>query len=336
MLCNKKYKYTLFNKSRLFHKSEGGVHTEKHKLCGSIMYGVIDIGSNTVRLSVFKKTDTGITSMLHAKSTAGLASYVDKKGNLTENGIKRAIEVLSQFRNTLSNIEVKEIFVFATASLRNVANTAEAIHQIESSTGFKIDLVSGEDEALYDFTAVTHYMKIETGLMVDIGGGSTELVFYRDKNLRKALSAPIGSLNSYMRNVKDVLPSDSEVDKIREDIKKAIEHTTVKHNYDIICGVGGTVRSSYKLYTNLFKVKEEKGGTKEFTTEQLSLMIKMLLKDRKLAVEKIIKSAPDRIHTIIPGMIILETIANHYNMDKIAVCDYGIREGYLYSKLFSE
>jgi exopolyphosphatase/guanosine-5'-triphosphate,3'-diphosphate pyrophosphatase len=84
--------------------------------------------------------------MLNKKNMAGLAGYVDKDGILSDDGIKKAVHVLKSFRQILENINVAETFVFATASLRNIANTQAALDAIQKRTGFEIDLVSGQQK----------------------------------------------------------------------------------------------------------------------------------------------------------------------------------------------
>ena len=92
------------------------------------MYGVIDIGSNSIRLSVFQVEEGGgLTPLFQRKEMTGLAACVNEKGNLTRQGVRRAAGTLERFRWALEKILVEETFVFATASLRNVGNTKEVV-----------------------------------------------------------------------------------------------------------------------------------------------------------------------------------------------------------------
>lgn len=297
------------------------------------MYGVIDIGSNTIRLSIYRKTDKSFKLMLNKKSMAGLAGYVDKRGNLSQKGIKKAVQVLKNFNQILHNIDVQNVFVFATASLRNIENTKEAIAIINEQTGFDIDLVSGEQEAIYDFTGATHLLDLQDGIMIDVGGGSTELVFYKDKQIKRAFSMPIGSLNLYTKHVRDILPTDDEIAEIKETIKTELKRLHMEENSQIICGVGGTVRGALRLNNEINNIPPD---NRIIEVKNLQNMLGKFSADRAYSIKKIIKIVPDRIHTIIPGMTILETVAKKYGSEKIIVSEYGIREGYLYTKLFIE
>ncbi len=297
------------------------------------MYGIIDIGSNTVRLSIYKKNKDNFSLMLHQKIMAGLAGYVDKKGNLSEKGIKTAINALLEFKYILTNVDCKEVFVFATASLRNIKNTDTAMDTISARTGFNIDLISGVDEATYDFVGATHLKNLDHGILVDIGGGSTEVVFYTDGKIKSAHSLPIGSLNLYSRFVKDILPSDEEMLKLRRIVREELTTLEDFEGYHTICGVGGSIRGACKLFNEINGLP---ATNSEIDVKSLRSMLLEFTDDRKFAIKHILKVSPDRIHTIIPGMAILEGIIKKYNSDSVTISNYGVREGYLYTKLFLE
>src|SRR3712207_7990549 len=80
------------------------------------------------------------------RSMAGLAGYVEH-GRLTQEGIECACQSLREFQSTLSLLEIEQLAVFATASLRNVSNSLQAVEQIQNNTGIKVEIISGETEA---------------------------------------------------------------------------------------------------------------------------------------------------------------------------------------------
>ena len=106
---------------------------------GMSVYGVIDIGSNSIRLSVFQVEEGGgLTQLFQRKEMTGLAACVNEKGNLTRQGVRRAADTLERFRWALEKILVEETFVFATASLRNVGNTKEVVQELFRQTGYQV------------------------------------------------------------------------------------------------------------------------------------------------------------------------------------------------------
>ena len=174
--------------------------------CGSVwerkMYmrcGVIDMGSNSIRLSVYDCLEAGenkpveIVPVIQKKIMAGLAGYV-KKGRMTGRGIEKACGALGELSAILDSFQPDRTGIFATASLRNVSNQDEVVNEIRRTTGILPEIISGQEEARLDFLGATRFYPMERGLLADIGGGSTELVWFVKNGPKEMISVPIGSL----------------------------------------------------------------------------------------------------------------------------------------------
>lgn len=169
-------------------------------------YAVIDIGSNTVRLAVYLTDRDNFSPVFSQKYTIGLAGYVTD-GFLQPEGIRKACDTLLQCRSLIALFDgIAETYVFATASLRNVQNTQEAVDQIFMVTGFSVDVLSGQAEAYLDYYGVLHEAPLENGLLFDIGGGSTEIVTFAHDGPGLIESLPIGSLNLAQAYVEKIFP----------------------------------------------------------------------------------------------------------------------------------
>lgn len=299
-----------------------------------MIYALVDVGSNTMRMNVYKCEEQNIKLLFGTKNPAGLAGYVDN-GAMSRKGIKKAISVLSEFKEIINNFEIDEFFVFATASLRNIDNSKEAVQEIENITGLSIDIVSGEDEAILDFIGATKVVDVSDGLIVDIGGGSTELVTFENRKIINALSIPIGSLNMYKKCVSQLLPDKKERKLIKKTIKNELDgiNEIITKPYKIVCGVGGTVRAAKKLNNSIYDLPD---SNNEVEIKNIRKILKILSNDCRDSLDTILQVVPDRIHTIIPGMLILHEVAKVFKSDKIIVSNYGVREGYLYDKVLKE
>jgi exopolyphosphatase/guanosine-5'-triphosphate,3'-diphosphate pyrophosphatase len=154
---------------------------------------------------------------MNKKTIAGLSGYVTD-GRLSEAGIAKAATILKRFKGIMTNFNIENYSVFATASLRNVSNTQEALVRIEEATGIKVDLISGEEEARLGFVGAMHAVRADEGLFIDIGGGSTELLCFENQEIQQALSLPVGSLNLFIRHVNALVPTNKEI----QDIKKSV------------------------------------------------------------------------------------------------------------------
>ena len=175
------------------------------------MYSVIDIGSNTIRLVVYRVDSDGITPILNNKYTAGLAAYIGKDGALSDEGTDRLVDVMAKFRDATDLLPDCEVFPFATASLRNITNREVVIERVRRETGFDIRVLSGYEEAMLDYHGAVRSMPGEEGLLVDVGGGSTELVFFKAGRAAAARSVPLGSLSLFNKCVSGIIPTAGEL-----------------------------------------------------------------------------------------------------------------------------
>jgi exopolyphosphatase/guanosine-5'-triphosphate,3'-diphosphate pyrophosphatase len=297
------------------------------------MYCVIDIGSNTIRLVIYRVEDGMIKPMLNNKRPAGLAGYVDKNGYLRPAGIEKAVGILQEFRQVLDMLPDCEVFPFATASLRNIYNFDEVVDTIRQKCGFEVRVLSGKEEALYDYHGAVRAMRANTGLLTDIGGGSTELVFFQNGIARVADSIPVGSLNLYDRFVDELLPEKKELKKMEKEVRALLEKAVpAKGAYAAqpMCAVGGTARSALELFRSITGAEE---AVREYDSQFLNRVFTMLEENPRKLIRRIIKVAPDRIHTILPGMLILKVVAETYGSQTIVTSPYGVREGYLFDIL---
>ncbi len=300
------------------------------------MYGVIDIGSNTMRLSVYDYSDGKVLPLFHKKEMAGLASYISKDKVLSQKGIDKGIEVLSEFKTLVDRLHLEHVYAFATASLRNIENTKEAVEKMNSATGFEISVISGNQEAIYAYMGAASSVEMEKGLVIDIGGGSTEMVFFSSKKIQKAISLPIGSLNMYTHFVQHVIPTKQEKKIIKQVVTTYLDQINteaVNFNDYRICGVGGTVRAAGKLNNRMNEIEND---NTVIAYKDLKKILKKFFISEEGTFKDILQVVPDRIHTIVPGLIILSTIAEYYSCSEIEISNFGVREGYIYNKLHNE
>lgn len=116
-------------------------------------------------------------TLFREKIMAGLAGYVEN-GFLSCEGILCACSGLLSFRRTLESLDIADTAVFATASLRNIRNTEEALTELAAATGYTVEVLSGEEEGLCGYAGAMEDLDIREGVFVDIGGASTELVSF--------------------------------------------------------------------------------------------------------------------------------------------------------------
>lgn len=295
-----------------------------------MLYGVIDIGSNTIRLSVYQVEDEKIRRLLHKKESVGLASYI-KDGMMSARGIDRACSVLRDYKEILENFSITAIHVFGTASLRNIYNTVEAVEEIRYRTGLSVDVISGRKEAILGFVGATRSVGMSDGLLIDVGGGSSEFVVYREKKIVEVGSIPIGALNLYTEYVAGLFPTDKEKKSVRKRVMTELaRYPSIYGTYPVVCGVGGTIRALLRL-TNEYMKRDT--SCVEMSVRELRRATRQLRGSDKERLDIIMETAPDRVRTMMTGIILWETLLKVFGAEKVLVSVSGVREGYLYCKV---
>lgn len=289
-------------------------------------YAVIDIGSNTVRLCIYEFRKNKLSLVLNRRVMALLGSKV-KDGALSREGIAAACEALLSLKKFITSANVHKTFVFATAALRNISNTEEAVAEIQEKTGFLIDVLSGEEEAFLTFSGAAHEQEIYDGVIADIGGGSTELVLIKEGKPVQTASLPIGSLVAFVRFVGKRPATKGQIMEIRRYVRDLIHNSfETGLSGEVLFGIGGAARTAHELEKILYPTS---GGA----METLEVLLERLLSDETLAEESILKASPERLDTALPGVAILCEVAAFFGCMRLDVCRAGVREGYINKQL---
>ena len=302
--------------------------------------GIIDLGSNTVRLVVFdverhfgrRLRPREFREVLNEKTVAGLSAYV-VDGAFTSAGIKRAVGALEDHLVSARNVGCKQVHVFATAVLRNCSNSKQAVREIEQATGLSVNVISGEEEAHLGFVGASIAQPLEEGLLVDIGGGSTELTRIKGGRDVASVSIPQGSVSSYARFVSLVFPTPDEREAIREAFSTRLgDDAASLGSCPQAYGVGGGVRAVAKMVGCM--AGHEK-AVKQLAPENVDAVLALLDRDPSQFAHLAVKAAPDRLHSLVPSAIILQECLTAVGAESLTMCKYGLREGYLLERVLS-
>lgn len=307
---------------------------QRHKKEMEALYCVIDIGSNTVRLVIYRMTEAGPQAILNNKAAVGLAAYVDREGALSQEGIDRLIGALQEFRQALELLPRCRVFPFATASLRNICNTDDVVRQVEAACRMRPQVLTGREEALLDYRGALSVLDPAGGVMADVGGGSTEVVLFREGAVLAAESLPFGSLNLYRRFCRDVFPAPRELKEMKRELREALKQALPSPE-DLptrtLCAIGGSARGVLAM------ARQEGRGTElTYPAGYLKALLTRGEEQPKKLLQQILRIAPDRVHTLLPGALILRVIARAYGCETVSTSPYGVREGYLSWRLEEE
>lgn len=304
-------------------------------------YGVIDLGSNSIRLVIYevKDNNTGLysskdfSSLISDKVMAGLSAFVEE-GVFTPAGIDRAVNVLKGHAKRARYFRCERLDVFATAVLRNCVNSAEAVRAISKRADMPITLLSSRDEAHLGFVGATSYRTIERGTVIDIGGGSTEITRVRKGRDSNHTSIGVGSLSSFARHVRGILPTDSEMQAISDSLWNLVSQLPDCDGYrsDQFFGIGGSIRAAAKMFAQMSNLPER---PKSLSRSDLETILDFARTNSHSFTHQALKASTERVHTIVPGIILMHRLMSEFGGDRIEICKYGVREGYLLERMLA-
>jgi exopolyphosphatase/guanosine-5'-triphosphate,3'-diphosphate pyrophosphatase len=298
----------------------------------------IDIGSNTILLLVAQIDNNNKIEPIHQDSkTPRLAADLKKTGVISEKSLKRAIKDINSFKKKAREIGVEEIYAVATQAIRSAGNKSEIVSRIKDQTGIKVEVISGKREAELTYLgAITGISGLNPNrIMVDIGGGSTELVMANKEDIKRAVSLKIGAVEITEKFGTNRKTSARTVKKVSDEISQYFAdklHGFSASDFDLI-GTGGTI-STYKLLdAKHSEYDPEKIHGKALKLDRLESLIydlaPMKLSDRK----GVITFEPSRAEVIIAGGLILRNLLEFFGKISLKVSTRNLRWGFLISKL---
>ncbi len=286
---------------------------------------VVDIGSNTVKMKIYGVVDEKINELYSEVNNAKLISYI-KEGTLSAEGIFLLCHIISEFKINAKAKNADIFKCFATASLRKTKNIDDIKKAVLDFCQEDIDLVSGKDEAFYSFSGVRNTMPNfpENTILLDMGGGSTEIVQCINGQKIGSESMDFGSLSLYLD-----FPENS-FDCMKEHAVECFKKTKlypIKATDAVL--VGGTALAINKLYGHFYP----DASSFNMTFERLKQMYEKLKIYNEDTVVLLTEQVPHRVTTVVSGLSALIGLFEQTGVKNITVSTCGIREGYVYEKI---
>ncbi|AZN40233.1 Ppx/GppA family phosphatase [Paenibacillus albus] len=301
--------------------------------------GIIDIGSNSIRLVVYERTVGGANRVIDgSKHSARLSEQLDEAGALPEQSIDELVDMMNHFRLICAHHRTGHIRAVATAAIRNATNQSHILHRVEAESGLTIELLSGEQEADYGYLGMINSMATENGFLIDIGGGSTEVSLFKNRKLVHAISFPFGCVSMTKRYAKGGMLSDQQLKELEKHIEDKVEQETWLRNSPNLplVGIGGTARALGKVHQA--HVKYPFPSTNNYpidaaSTDELFELLRQQPLDKRNKVPGLSK---ERVDIIVPGIAILRTIYRAIGASHYLICAAGLRDGLFYATRFPE
>ena len=291
--------------------------------------GVVDIGSNSVRLVVYEGAVRSPTPIFNEKVLCGLGREIASTGRLDEASVTRALDALRRFRAIAQTLGVKRIHAIATAACRDASNGPAFIVRGEEMLGTRIQVLTGAQEAELAAKGILMGFRTPDGLAGDLGGGSLELVDVAGDAMREAATLPLGSLRL-------LDASGGRLDKAADIADAAIARVPWlangrgRHFY----AVGGTWRAIARLHMEATDYPLHVMHGYASPVNEMIAFCEDIRRTRKLSGMKgIAKISKPRREVVPAGALVLERVLKHLQPREVIFSVFGIREGLLYSQL---
>ena len=308
-------------------------------------HAVIDIGTNTVILLIAKpKGKAGIEVVLDKAVITRLGQGLTENHFFSPEAMKRTRAALSDFAALCKQHKVKKIVAVATAACRNSANTDVFLNAVKKECGLKIEVISGEQEAEYAFRAAYQdFSKYKKIIVVDIGGGSTEIITGPAQSKKGGpehlISLPIGSV----RLTEQFVRSDPIISEEFHSLQRSIRNTLSdeldefypenfnSEDYEIVA-TAGTATTLAAMILKLKNYKPEKVHGYKLRQEKLEKLLAEIAIASVRERQKMPGIEPLRADVILAGGLVLHLILKHFKKESVTISDRGLRYGVFYKK----
>ena len=262
-----------------------------------------------------------------------LGRGVDSSGRLDPESAAQTLAAIMEFAQKARDLGAEKIVGVATAALRDVSDGADFIGQVKARAGLDLEIITGETEAQLSYLAVTRGLQLDPAaklLIVDIGGGSTELIRAEPGRKRDLVSLQIGSVRLTERLVHHDPPTAREAADLRLAVNEALQELGWEFTPDVMVGIAGTVTTVCAVGLGLATYDPKiVHGHRLSQDEVIATIAKfgaLALAERK----QLPGLEAGRADVIFAGAAILERIMGHFHLNKVVVSDQGVRWGLLW------
>jgi exopolyphosphatase/guanosine-5'-triphosphate,3'-diphosphate pyrophosphatase len=292
---------------------------------------VIDIGSNSVRLVIYRVEGRAHAPILNEKVLAGLGRGVTETGKLNPIGVRRALEALRRFRLLVDAIGIKTIHAVATAAVRDATDGPDFVKQIRAETGFDVLVISGPEEGRLSALGVLAGAPGAGGIAGDLGGSSLELVSLRPEGPGKAESWPLGPLAMGVTDNFDVSQMRERIDTLltKSDVLLLGQGTELH-------AVGGAWRAIAKIDMITRNYPLQVLHNYAMTRAEAITICDFVSGQSKRSLERIDGSTGKRAETLPYAATLMRALLDHGAFDCVIMSSHGLREGILLEELSPE
>lgn len=293
---------------------------------------IIDIGSNSARLVISHIYTSGAYNMVYnQKEALRLSQKVNDNNLLTEEAFSSTIDTMRSFAHMCKVYQADKIIAVATAAIRNASNGAELVAKVAEETGIQLHIISGNTEAYISYLGVINTLDVKNGIIFDLGGGSTELILFKNRKLVESVSVPLGAVNTTgMFNIRNEMPQNVYNDLCAFIMSRLEQYPWIKQSGLPLIGVGGTARTVAKIIQRAKKYPATKIHNYAYPVQTFRSFFNKLRLTNLEQRKKISGLSSERSDIILAGSSIISCLLEVTGAKKLITSGCGLREGLFY------
>lgn len=299
----------------------------------------IDIGTHTHQLLVAEVTSPHAIKRLRLeKRMTRLGEGFSVGKSIRAEAAERSIAALLHFRSVLGSFRLDDLAVVATSAVREAENRADFLAQVKRRVGFDVEVLSGTEEAHCTFLGVNLAIGNRTDRMtvVDIGGGSTELIAARGERPEWAASLPLGVVRLAEAHLSEDPPSATALDRMRHEIDRALDAVPgigrLAVSPDERCrfaGTAGTITTLAAIEQRMAHYQPERINRYPLSLSCVTRRFRQMSAMKRSERKTILGLESGREEILVSGSLILLCVMERFGYDVVEASDYGVREGTL-------
>lgn len=308
----------------------------------------LDLGSNSFHIIVAEvQTETQSFKILdRLRETVRLGTFHEPKNELSHHDMKRGFETLKRFKKLAEGHNVTEIFACATSAIRESINGKEWLQKIKNDLEIDAHIISGVEEARLIYLSVLSATELKGRRIgiIDIGGGSTELVIGDEEFIYHLSSTKVGAVRLTEKDLQDELNLSEKIKYMENHIEGLIS-TKIQEikdigGFDFLVGTSGTIHTlaniDYRMHNFVIEENVPNLNQYKITYESLCSIIEKMTFTSKEKRQDAFGISKNRAEIILAGLVILKVLMKDLNAKEITYCDRALREGLIVDKLLQK
>ena len=298
--------------------------------------GIIDLGSNSARLVIVNLFEDGFFMVVdELKESVRLGQDMEKDGFLKPQRVAETIKTLNMFKRLCDVNGVTRIIGVATEAVRRAKNQRSFLDEIQTSCGVKLRVLSAEEEATLVYRGVINTMDIPKGIILEIGGGATKIIYYNRRNMLRFATIPLGAVTLTDMFSGEGLKPEEQAAKMEEYFLEKLNEVDWLSEIDPdtqMIGVGGSFRNLFKINKMVHKYPFDTVHNFNLAAEDFYPvydMIKVLDLDKK---KKIKGLSAERADILPAALAIIKSFIGRLNFDNFTISGSGLREGIMFNQ----